>query len=255
MMVLFIFDGTFEGLLTAVFEAYARKRFPDRLAGEGEPPLLFVDEVTRVATDAAKADRVWRGLERRLSRAALSALGTAWLSELPDIATLLFRYIRKAFDAPVPIETDFGDADVLRVTQIWKKVRDEREKTLQFLRFQKAADGTYFAATAPRYDTLPLVVPYALDRFADQRWLIYDVRRDYGYYYDLREATEVRFEEEDIHLRAGLLGEDIMDKDERLFQAMWKAYFQSTAIRERLNPRLQRQHMPARFWRFLPEKR
>ena len=71
MMVLFIFDGTFEGLLTAVFEAYARKRFPDRLAGEGEPPLLFVDEVTRVATDAAKADRVWRGLERRLSRAAL----------------------------------------------------------------------------------------------------------------------------------------------------------------------------------------
>ena len=60
---------------------------------------------------------------------------------------------------------------------------------------------------------------------------------------------------EDIHLRAGLLGEDIMDKDERLFQAMWRAYFQSTAIRERLNPRLQRQHMPARFWRFLPEKR
>ena len=144
---------------------------------------------------------------------------------------------------------------MLRVTQIWKKVRDEREKTLQFLRFQKAADGTYFAATAPRYDTLPLVVPYALDRFADQRWLIYDARRDYGYYYDLREATEVRFEKEDIHLRAGLLGEDIMDKDERLFQAMWKAYFQSTAIRERLNPRLQRQHMPARFWRFLPEKR
>ena len=155
----------------------------------------------------------------------------------------------------VPIETDFGDADVLRITQIWKKVRDEREKTLQFLRFQKAADGTYFAATAPRYDTLPLVVPYALDRFADQRWLIYDARRDYGYYYDLREATEVRFEKEDIHLRAGLLGEDIMDKDERLFQAMWRAYFQSTAIRERLNPRLQRQHMPARFWRFLPEKR
>ena len=254
-MTVFRYDKTFEGLLSALFDVYRLKRFPDALLGPGEPPPLFHDGVIEVGTTRERADRAWRGLERKLSPSALACLTYGWLSELPHVDLLLLRYMKKAIDAPSSIELDFGDPVVLEVSNIWKKVNSERHKAMQFLRFQKAADGTYFAATAPRYDTLPLVVPYALDRFADQRWLIYDVRRDYGYYYDLREATEVRFEKEDIHLRAGLLGEDIMDKDERLFQAMWKAYFQSTAIRERLNPRLQRQHMPARFWRFLPEKR
>jgi len=49
--------------------------------------------------------------------------------------------------------------------------------------------------------------------------------------------------------------EDIMDKDEKLFQSMWKEYFKSIAIKERLNLRLHRQHMPARFWKYMPEKR
>ena len=83
----------------------------------------------------------------------------------------------------------------------------------------------------------------------------YDLKREYGYYYDLNDTIEVRFEEKDSHLLTGLLSEDIMDKDEKLFQSMWKEYFKSIAIKERLNPRLHRQHMPARFWKYMPEKR
>ena len=45
-----------------------------------------------------------------------------------------------------------------------------------------------------------------------------------------------------------------MDADEKLFQQMWKTYFKSIAIKERLNPKLHRQHMPARFWKYMPEK-
>ena len=71
----------------------------------------------------------------------------------------------------------------------------------------------------------------------------------------LPDTIEVRFEEKDSHLLTGLLSEDIMDKDEKLFQSMWKEYFKSIAIKERLNLRLHRQHMPARFWKYMPEKR
>ena len=82
----------------------------------------------------------------------------------------------------------------------------------------------------------------------------FDLKREYGYYYDLKEATEVRFEEKEAHLLSGLLGEELMDVDEKLFQQMWKTYFKSIAIKERLNPKLHRQHMPARFWKYMPEK-
>lgn len=254
-MVIFVYDKTFEGLLTAVFDAYSRRVFPDALLAEGEPFPLFYDEAVTVCTDAAKADRVWKGLERKISKTSLSGVTVTWLSELPEVDMLLFRYIRKAIDSPVTIEFNLGDPDVLETAKIWKKVNNERMRVMQFFRFQKAADGTYFAAVAPVYNVLPLVLPYAQDRFADQRWLLYDLKREYGFYYDLRETTEVRFEEKDSHLLTGLLADDIMDQDEKLFQRMWKAYFKSIAIRERLNPRLHRQHMPERFWKYMPEKR
>ena len=199
-------------------------------------------------------DRVWKGLQKRLSAMALSVITVTWLSELPETDMLLFRYIRKAIDAPRTVELNFGDPDVLEVSKVWKKVTNERLRVIQFLRFQKAVDGTFFAAVKPVYNVLPLTLAHLKDRFADQRWLLYDLKREYGYYYDLKEATEVRFEEQDAHLLSGLLGEELMDADEKLFQQMWKTYFKSIAIKERLNPKLHRQHMPARFWKYMPEK-
>ena len=253
-MIAFIYDKTFEGLLTAVFDAYVRKSFPDVLLAEGEPLPLFCEETVTICSDKQKADRVWKGLEKKISKLSLSGLTVSWLSELPEIDMLLFRYIRKAIDAPRTIELNFGDPDVLEVSKVWKKVTNERLRVIQFLRFQKAADGTFFAAVKPVYNVLPLTLPHLKDRFADQCWLLYDLKREYGYYYDLKEATEVRFEEKEAHLLSGLLGEELMDVDEKLFQQMWKTYFKSIAIKERLNPKLHRQHMPARFWKYMPEK-
>lgn len=254
-MTLFIYDKTFEGLLTAVFDAYSRRSFPDQLSGEGEPLPLFCDEQVTICTDAAKADRVWKGLQKRISAAALSMISVTWLSELPEVDSLLFRYIRKAIDAPRTIELNFGDPDVMEVSKIWKKVVNERQHVMQFLRFQKAADGTFFAAIRPLYNVLPLTLSHLKDRFADQPWIVYDLKREYGYYYDLRQTTEVRFEEKAAHLLSGLLSEELMDADEKRFQQLWRTYFHATAIHERLNPRLHRQFMPARFWPYMPEKR
>ena len=253
-MTIFVYDKTFEGLLTAVFDAYSRRSFPDLLLAEGEPFPLFYDEAVTIYTDDDKVDRVWKGLQKKISATALSVITVTWLSELPQADLLLFRYIRKAIDAPRTIELNFGDPDVLEVAKIWKKVTNERLRVMQFLRFQKAADGTFFAAVKPIDNVLPLTLSHLTDRFADQCWLIYDLQREYGYYYDLKETTEVRFEEKEAHLLSGLLSEELMDADEKLFQQMWKTYFKSIAIKERLNPKLHRQHMPARFWKYMPEK-
>ena len=54
-MILFIYDHTFEGLLTCIFDAYFRKTFPDSLLMEGEPLPLFYDEAIHIATDEEKA--------------------------------------------------------------------------------------------------------------------------------------------------------------------------------------------------------
>ena len=229
-MNIFIFDNTFEGLLTSVFEAYSRRVFPDALFPEGEPLPLFHDEVFTVITEEEKAKRVWRGLQKKLSSGALSCLAQCWLAEEQETPMLLFRYICKAIDAPRSIETNFADPDVLEFSRMWKRVDWERLRMLQFIRFQ--------------------------NRFADQPWLIYDIKRAYGFYYDLKEVRQVTFEEgsREGHLVTGMLDESLMDKDEKLFQQLWKTYFKAICIKERLNPRKHKQDMPVRYWKHMTEK-
>lgn len=254
-MTIFIYDKTFEGLLTAIFDAYSRKSFPDLLLAEGEPLPLFYDEAVTVCSDEQKSDRVWKAIQKKLSATARTLLMTSWLSELPEIDGLLFRYMRKTIDSPHSVEMNFGDPDVLEVSKIAKQVSREHHRVIQFLRFQKTMDGTFFAAVEPMYNVLPLVVSHLKKRFADQKWLLYDVKREYGFYYDLKEVTEVRFEKKEAHLLTGFLQDELMDRDEKLFQQLWKEYFKTIGIKERTNPKLHRQNMPARFWKYMTEKR
>lgn len=253
-MIIFSYDKTFDGLLTAVFDAYFRRTFPDMLLQEGEPLPLFYDEWVEVVTDEEKSDRVWKGLQKKISSSALSMLTICWLSELPEIDQVLFRYMRKAIDSPVSIELNFGDPDVLELSKVWKRVNWEKTRIVQFARFQKAVDGTFFAPFEPVHNALPLTIHHFKDRFADQKWLIYDLKRQYGYYYDLTEVTEITFDTPEAHLVTGMLDESIMDEDEKMFQQLWKTYFKSIAIKERLNPRLHKQHIPVRYWKYLTEK-
>lgn len=249
-MNVFRFDNTFEGLLTAVFDAYARRTFPDVLLLPGEPLPLFVEESFEVVTDETKSSRVWKGLKKKLSSSALVCLAECWLAEEPETPMLLFRYIRQAIDAPRSIETNFADPVVLEFSRMWKRVDWERLRLMQFVRFQKAADGTYFAAVEPQKNALPLVTGHFRDRFRDQRWLLFDVGRQYGFYHDLTSVRPVTFP----HLLTGLMDEAQLDPDEKLFQQLWKTYFKAICIKERINPRKHRQDMPVRYWRFLTEK-
>ena len=251
MACVFRYDKTFEGLLTCLFHAYNRRQFPERLLDLQEPAGLFDDNVLEILTDEALAGRVWQGAARLVRGEFLRGITSCWLSELPGVDELLFRYLRKLFDSKGKSVYNLADADVVACSQLWKKVSNECTRVIQFTRFQKTADGIYFSALAPIYNVYPLALHYFRDRFADQPWLVYDARRSYGYYYDGKGVVqEVRFAETiEPHLPKEKLAEG-----EELYQQLWQSYFKTIAIKERLNPRLHRQQLPARFWAYLTEK-
>jgi len=252
-MIIFHYDKTFDGLLTAVFDAYNRKTFPDRLLGNDESEPLFTEESYAVITQEDKSNRVWQGLERKMMTVTQNMLRYVWLSEQPGSDELIFRYIRKTFDSKHSIEMNFADPDVLAMRDLAKKTDKERLRLIQFVRFQKAADDIFFAPVSPVFNALPLAIEHFADRFADQKWVIYDVKRNYGYYYDLKTVTEITLEMKENFLN-GKLDERLMAEDEKLFQELWKGYFSSMTIKERINPKLHRQNLPRRFWKYLTEK-
>ena len=259
-MMVYTFDRTLDGVLTAVYDAYALHQQPEELVGAGKVLPLFCEEVHEVVTVDDKARRVWAGLEKRLSREALRLIMVSYLSELPELDTPLFHYIYKVFQQPAgakSIETNFSDPDVLAVTNIARRVMHEQLRMKQFMRFQKAKDGTYLGVVSPDHDVLPLVIDHFQDRFQDQPWLIYDARRRYGYYHDLKEVTRITFQDETalpFDLETGKLNDEVLSANDKLFQELWRTYFKAICIRERMNPRKQLSDMPRRYWKYMTEK-
>jgi probable DNA metabolism protein len=143
------------------------------------------------------------------------------------------------------------------VTNIARRVLHEQLRMKQFIRFQKAKDGTYLGVVSPDHNVLPIIIDHFQDRFNDQPWLIYDAKRHYGYYYDGKNVIRVTFEDEatvPFDLRNGKLNADVLSDNDQLFQDLWRTYFKAICIRERMNPRKQLQDMPRRYWKYMTEK-
>ena len=246
-----------DGLLTAVFDAYALHEQPEQLLKSGDALPLFCEHLYHVTTDEEKARRVWTGLEKHLPREAMKLISVSWLSELPELPTPLFLYIYKVFRQG-DISHNFADDDVLSVIDIAHSVLHEQLRMKQFIRFQKAKDGTYLAVVSPDHNVLPLITDHFSDRFNDQPWLIYDAKRHYGFYYDGKAAPiRVTFEDEAVvpfNLNNGKLNAEVLSHDDQLFQDLWRTYFKAICIKERMNPRKQLKDMPRRYWKYMTEK-
>jgi len=123
-----------------------------------------------------------------------------------------------------------------------------------FIRFVKSDDGLYTAVVEPDFNVLPLIVEFFKNRYADQDWLIYDLRRNYGFHYSANEIHEVSGNINDtIPNPYGL--ELNIDPKELEYQHLWSTYFKSTNIEARKNLKLHLRHVPKRYWKYLVEKK
>ncbi|GAB3530423.1 TIGR03915 family putative DNA repair protein [Pontibacter brevis] len=251
-MHLYTYDGTFEGLLTVVFEAYERKAWPTGIEQEQVAQPSMFGETIAVVADEQKAQRVWQGLQKKLSVGALKELYYTYLWEQPGFEQIIFDYARLAFGTDENIEGNFAAPCVLQVQQAAKQVHREKHRMEAFVRFQKTADELFYATISPDFNVLPLIVSHFSKRYADQRWAIYDTRRRYGAYYDLHTTAFMNLELPP--LQRTKVPHAALDVEEDKYRQLWQVYFEHVNIPERRNPKLHLRHIPRRYWKYLSEK-
>lgn len=249
-MMSLVYDGSWGGLLTCIFEAYERKlQAVSVVRKQLYSPGFFNDCIT-VQADDRKAGRVLKGLRRNLSPAGFLGFYACYLSELPQMEEWLLAYTKLVFSLK-NAECAFGNDTVLKVSQTARMVFRESHRMKGFVRFALTRDNIFYSEVEPDFNVLPLISGHFKQRFTDQQWLIYDKKRKYGIYYNLEEVTEVQFEPPS-RVPAENSGQ-IFAEPEMQYQKLWKEYFVSTDIESRKNTRLQLRHMPKRYWKYLTE--
>jgi len=257
-----LYEPSFEGWLSAVFYVYANKLHDDEslqlIAHDCYIPSLIA-QATSVAMDADNAERVLTKLHKLLGRSGMRNILWGFLSEKAHIGTTLFQVIKYAIDYPSRhIMQDLGNLNVLDLVQTVKSVGREKHRMEAFVRFEHTTDDIYFARVEPDFNVLPLIGEHFRQRYQDQHWAIYDVARGYGIYYDKSKSTPSRPADlqtiinlDDTVLRNPA---SIHSEDEQRYQKFWQGYFTNVNIKERKNPRLHKQYLPQRYWKYLSEK-
>ncbi len=245
-----VYDGSWVGLLTCVFEIYSKKLGQISVINEKcFQPDAFSD-VTKVISDDARAERVWAGLAKQVSKKGLSRLYCCYLSGLPSIETAICDFIRLAFDMNESPEHAYANPTVLRLSKVDRMVHREKHRMEAFIRFQLTKDDLYFATIEPDFNVIPLIAKHFKNRYADQRWLIFDIKRNYGIFYDLQVVSEVTLDRTGAENKAA----GLFSEDEILYQKLWQEYFTHVNIKERKNTKLHLMHVPKRYWKHLTEK-
>ncbi|SDZ87818.1 probable DNA metabolism protein [Psychroflexus halocasei] len=247
----FIYDGSFNGLLTAIFEIYELKIKNVRIVAKHYYEASFFEEYHEVITNEEKANRVWKAVIKYGKPIDAHLIYRCFLSEINGIEQNLFNYIKILISKKQSIAKDYGQADVFHLAEVNKKIGREKHRMDAFVRFRKTKDNIYFASISPDFNVLPLLEKHFQKRYADQLWCIYDICRNYGLYYDLNSVKIVHFDLPENILNTS---DEIFQKEEIQYQKLWKNYFESTNIKARANQKLHEQHVPRRYWKYLSEK-
>jgi len=248
-----IYDGSFKGFLTLIFTVFEEKIEVSAISPEESVQSDMFSSPTFITTDLEKYNRVKLGLKKVLSASADKQLYFAFLSEIKGIEMQLLHYIKEAFRNKNFSSTDFGNPVVLKINQVSKMVSREKHRMEAFVRFQLTKEDIFFATIEPDFNVLPLILKHFESRYADQKWIIYDLKRNFGLFYNLQKTSYINLEFNRDHKEKSDKS-SIYKHCEKEFQQLWQEYFSSTNIKSRKNMKLHLQHVPKRYWKYLTEK-
>ncbi len=241
-MIYCAFDGSFEGLMTLVFDTYRISPEVGEVGTAAEGSSLLPVRV--FVSDDAKARRIKNYLEHQLGAEFAFMVKAAFLSSRPGRFRAIVKIIHRACQLG-PEVLSLLDEDTLAFLACQREVRREAHRFQGLLRFSEMADGSLLAVFAPRHHVLPLIMPHFADRFPGEEWVIYDEARQVAGLYDRGSLTFAQVAE--INPRESASEQEV--------QSLWRVFFRELAIKQRLNPALQQQHMPKYTWKNLPEMR
>ncbi|MCL2069061.1 MAG: TIGR03915 family putative DNA repair protein [Oscillospiraceae bacterium] len=238
-MLVYLYDGTLEGLFCCVFESYKRREIPDMCCDEDHLQYALEQQLVHIKTIPARANRVWSGFISQCGEDAAMKVRDCFLSYEHDRASMLLRYMRLGFAHGKAVSGMLAHPDVLPVEKMYSHIGREQARFIQFLRFELMENGVYFARMQPVNNVLPLIMPHFADRYTDQPFVIYDPGHGIAGVYDLNGWYMA--ETGSINLPAAA-------ESEREWKAMWRKFYGTVAIKERRNAKLMQQLCPKRYW-------
>ncbi len=238
----YLYDGTFEGLMTAIYYHYKKEKADGIYeAANYQQSIMLRSEI--VGTDISKARTVGDAINKLVSREAYIYVYYCYLSNAADKENIILDFLIFAFKYGRNTMNFYTHEKVLPVNEIYRRVASEEHRILGILRFSDIG-GVLYAKYSPDNDISILLADHFADRYKYEKFIIYDEKRKKAVVYsdnkwEIKENISMEIIEFSV-------------KEKRIHN-LWKQYFTDLAIKERKNINLQFQFVPARYRKNMTE--
>ncbi|MDR3231563.1 MAG: TIGR03915 family putative DNA repair protein [Synergistaceae bacterium] len=241
--MIYIYDGTWDGLMCLIYRTAEDGVVPEAILRNGAEKQGLLFESARVENNSNIAEATASLLRKRVSG---PTWGDAWFALLSgddgaDMA--LWHLLERVWRRGRRAELDLADPCIDAVRRAARHTGGEYEKYLGVTRF-KDVGGILYAQIEPGCDVLPLLAGHFSRRLTDRGWVLHDLRRARAavcrgadwYVTDMDPSQAPR-----------------IGSGEQRYQDLWREFYRATTTRERLNYKVQRTHMPRKYWKHLVE--
>lgn len=239
-----IFDGSFEGFLTIIYDHYYEKLNPVHIILEDGFQQLINTFYINIITDNTKSNKVLKALKIKISKANYYTLEKAFLSEDESRFINMYNYILLGFKVGEDVSKYLNYDYVLSIEKLSRYVNREAHAIKEFCRFRETKDGIYYSDISPINNVIYLVSKHFEDRFKGHNFIIHDVKRSIAVIYDGKKSTFTQVPK-DVNI--------VLSENEELYQKLWVKFFHTIAIEERKNPKCQNTFLPKRYRKHMTE--
>ena len=212
--VTYAYDGTLEGFWCCVFESFARKETPFDIRPL-DAPQLTLEPPRTIETELDKAERVRRGVPRRISSEALQLIEHVFLTFLEQKELYMLRFLQLGFAMGPNVMRHLTDDTVSTLLKAERHLFNES------------------------HQVLPLIAPHFIDRYPEEAFLIYDAEHGMALVYRPGQSAIVPVDSFVM---------EAPDEEELAYRDLWCEYYEAVAIESRYNPKCRMSHMPKRYW-------
>ncbi len=246
----YIYDGSFQGFLTIVYEIFTAKDFNVNIISNSDfPKVLF--ESKFINTDLEKAEKVIARIKNSFSNKSLYNITGAFLSDLTGKENLILSYIILGIKYGKSVENKLDEDTIFKIIKTSERTYKEAHRIKGILRFKELADNSFYAPISPDNNILPVIYRHFEKRFPSQNFIIHDIKRKICIIYN---GSYSEFYDNVIPENSVIENHSsVLSSEELVFQNLWKNYFSSIAIKERQNLKLQMKFVPKKYWNYITE--
>jgi probable DNA metabolism protein len=245
---IYLCDDNIDGIFTAIYLAWSSRyghsniKIEEKCVGSKYSNIELFAEYLPIDTDPTLAIKVADSIRKKISEEAYEMVCRVALSDYSGKADLIYRFLILGFCVGAKVTQHLSDEIVNTVFRINKTVNNEAHHFFGFVRFSEQENGLLTSVIHPQNHILTIITPHFADRLPREKFMIYDENRKIATFHipdhpwilaevpemDQNNRNQISFKEDD-------------------YRDLWKSFYDHIAIKERINPKLQRNNLPLRF--------